>query len=515
MTMNAYSTFLLEWLAGNRPPNQLPISALCNCRCLFCSNDQNPFPIARNVFRPLGDIKHQLSLMSPSFEDPIRMSDSLPGRISEGEAFLHPHFFTILDLIRTKFLKNTLCFTTNASMLDEPFIRRLAAYRPMEINISMHSTQPRLWARIFRKPERDALTALQAPSLLRQYGMHLIGTIVPLPALCGWKDIEVTYEKLVRHGARSMILYQPGYTRLTPRKRITELRCPLPDFFSFVRRMKTRRPVPLDSYPDMESALDVNIPTIMEHTRHGNRKNNGETFQHVLWLASEAAAPQLAAPIRRHARTSGNRHTLIPVPNRTYGGNIICSGLLLVDDFMAAARNALRHHPDADLLLLPVAPFDSLLCDLRGSPACTVPEALRICTWVVSNNGSFNPLLSSGFIPGAHPRLTHVRRTMEQFHRVGRDGPADGTTLTLVDAFPMKVDDKRLSRTAFRRHMQAQRRRVSSATIHAVEFLDDTHALCMETCRLAGRERHCNRWTFLVRRPSGWKITALHHGKRT
>jgi len=126
----ADSIFLSEWLAGNRPPNQLPISAVCNSHCIFCSNRLNPFPVATGLFRDMADVKHQLSLM-PAHRDPIRLSDSLPGRIAEGEAFLHPQFFEILSLIRHKFVGNTLCFTTNASMLDEPFLKKLAAYRPI------------------------------------------------------------------------------------------------------------------------------------------------------------------------------------------------------------------------------------------------------------------------------------------------------------------------------------------------------------------------------------------------
>jgi hypothetical protein len=99
--------FVLEWFAGNRPANQLPISAVCNCHCLFCSNHLNPFPVVGGVFRDLEDIKLQLCSMVAN-DDPIRLSDSLPGRISEGEALLHPRLFEILELVRRKFFYNTL-----------------------------------------------------------------------------------------------------------------------------------------------------------------------------------------------------------------------------------------------------------------------------------------------------------------------------------------------------------------------------------------------------------------------
>jgi MoaA/NifB/PqqE/SkfB family radical SAM enzyme len=180
------SPFTLEWFAANRPQNQLPLSAVCNCHCLFCSNDLNPFPIERGIVRDIDDLKLQLAAMTAN-DGPIRLSDALPGRISEGEALLHPRLFEILDLVRRKFFYNPLCFTTNGSMLDEAFLARLAAYRPIEITLSMHSTIPESWSRIFGKrgDPPAAATAIAAPPLLKRLGMDLIGTIVPLPAVCG------------------------------------------------------------------------------------------------------------------------------------------------------------------------------------------------------------------------------------------------------------------------------------------------------------------------------------------
>jgi hypothetical protein len=149
------SIFLQEWLASNRMTNQLPISAACNSHCLFCSNRSNPFHVATGVFRDLEDVKLQLGAM-PRHEQAIRMSDSLPGRIAEGEAFLHPKFFDILELVRGKYLANPLCFTTNGSMLDEPFANQLARFRPIELTISMHSRRLDVWAHVFGMTQKES-----------------------------------------------------------------------------------------------------------------------------------------------------------------------------------------------------------------------------------------------------------------------------------------------------------------------------------------------------------------------
>jgi hypothetical protein len=38
----------------------------------------------------------------------------------------------------------------------------------------------------------------------------LRGAIVPLPHICGWNDIEKTYEHFISLGVKGMILWWPG-----------------------------------------------------------------------------------------------------------------------------------------------------------------------------------------------------------------------------------------------------------------------------------------------------------------
>lgn len=81
--------FVLEWFARNRPANQLPISAVCNCHCLFCSNHLNPFPVVGGVFRDLEDIRLQLCSMA-SNDDPIRAGLSALEKWPDDDLFLVP-----------------------------------------------------------------------------------------------------------------------------------------------------------------------------------------------------------------------------------------------------------------------------------------------------------------------------------------------------------------------------------------------------------------------------------------
>jgi len=82
LTLSKYMYETIAIGAGN----QLPISSVCNAKCIFCSNNMNPFPIYREGFRSLKDVKKGIALLDANNSVEIRIGDSLPGRISEGEA---------------------------------------------------------------------------------------------------------------------------------------------------------------------------------------------------------------------------------------------------------------------------------------------------------------------------------------------------------------------------------------------------------------------------------------------
>jgi wyosine [tRNA(Phe)-imidazoG37] synthetase (radical SAM superfamily) len=508
------SVFFREWLAGNRYQNQLPISAVCNSRCIFCSNNLNPFPIARGMFRDIEDIKHQLSLM-PLHKDPIRLSDSLPGRIAEGEAFLHPRFFDILKLIRRKYVSNTICFTTNGSMLDEPFLKELARFRPIEINISMHSTRPELWAKIFRKRRKDAEIALASLPLLKKYKMELVGTIVPLPRICGWNDIENTYENFAAHGAKSMILYWPGYTVCSASETVEKLQCPMEEFMDFADRMRARFNISLNPYPDMRALLTLPVKTVINRTLKGNLVNFGGAFRNVLWLTSEAAYGRIRSSLEECSVKVPNRHYAHPAKNETYGGNIIVSGLLMVDDFIKAGKAALDEWPDTELILVPKEPFDQLYRDLKGTAAYRISEELGRPVWVVEGCGCVNTLLDRPFRKKEDQEAKKILDTMNLFNAAFKDPAQIEKSLDMVDAYPLQTSAGHLTRKGLREYMlkasqlnEKQHRPFNQR----IEILDDARALCIENWPTYDEEKWVTRWTFLVKKEVGWRIDQVMTG---
>jgi len=505
--------FICEWLAGGQPSNQLPISAVCNSRCLFCSNHLNPFPVAGGFFRDIEDIKLQLCAMNAN-DDPIRMSDSLPGRISEGEALLHPRLFDILEMVRCKFFYNTLCFTTNATMLDSMFLKRLSAYKPIEINVSLHSLEPSFWARIFGQDPKRAETAISSLPLIRAHRMDLIGTIVPLPKICGWDDTERTYAHFVSQGASSVILYWPGHTKRTRPEVVADLECSLAEFTDFAERMKTAYRVPLIPHPDMVSPLRVRVAAIVAKTLRGNPKNGGGAYRKVVWLSSAAAFCRLESLVKEKTASAPNIHQVEAVENGTYGGNIMAAGLLMVEDFIRTGKKALEQWPDADLFLAPREPFDSLLHDLEGTPAYRIPEELGRPVWLVDAHGGIDPLLSTRLVTRRSTAHVPLREVMGRFNRARFEDADFEAGLDLIVSFPVETSQGALHRVTLRESIRAGRKLTEGVLPSAQRFemLDADHALCIETWPAKDSPGQINRWTRLVRQGSKWLIESISDG---
>lgn len=510
------SIFFQEWLAAGQHPEQLPISAVCNARCLFCSNRMNPFPIRRNVFRDIEDIKLQLSLGSANYEGDIQMSDSLPGRISEGEAFLHPRFFEILTLVRGKYLTNRLHFTTNALLLDAPFVQKLALFRPIEINVSLHSAQPKLWSRIFRIPEKRAKTALKAPTLLKAHRIDFTGTIVPLPRICGWNDLEETFDFLIDAGAKSIILWWPGFSKKTPDGLRKEIECPWGEFEDFAKRMRDKYPrFPIVPQPNLLELRRLPVRRIMNFTLQGNLKTFGGAFRRVLWLASEAAYPEISRMVKRFAREVPNKHVVFPVPNRSYGGNIRVSGLLMVADFLAAGRKALERWPDIDLVLIPKMAFDAFFRDLQKTPAYRIPEILERTTWLVSEQGSFLSLKGRGYV---QPEKDIQKILEKMLKLIDESILADrfDALSRMVAAFPIPTSEGLLKTREFREFLRRAKRHLSEEIAiekRVFEKLDDHRVVCMEDRPTADPSTVFSRWFFFKKTETDWKLEMFFFGQ--
>lgn len=355
MNTTRYSKYLLETLSTGTT-SQLPISATCNAKCLFCSNNNNPFPIRREEFRSLEDVKRGLCLIDPK-SPTISISDTLPGRMFEGEALLHPRIIEIFKLIRGR-TQAMIQLITNGTLLTEELIKKLVPFKPIFFTVSYHSDDPDNWCRAFGLGKDKYRIAHDSFFLLAKNGFFMNAVIVPLVKLYGYKDVENTINHL-RMYMKQIYFLSPAFSKKSPPRLRSALQTDNREFALFLNKLRKKYRLNLSFPEDPLAPLGFNPREIIGETlKH--------KFKNVAWLFSEAAYDRAALTLKSFNNTVPNEHRAFKVTNRSYGGTINCAGLLMVSDFRAAMKDISAKHKSSsfDLFVLPVLPFNRFGEDL-------------------------------------------------------------------------------------------------------------------------------------------------------
>ncbi|MEG6616611.1 DUF512 domain-containing protein [Peptococcaceae bacterium 1198_IL3148] len=193
--------------------NILPITSTCNVRCVFCSHHQNPANVESYRVAPLtiDQVKQALSFMDAS--KPVVIGESVT-KIMEGEPFTHPKCLQILQHIRSTMPKTPIQITTNGTLLDETTITRLKALAPITINLSINSSSCSMRYQLMG--DRRAQQAIDCVPLLNRHGIPFHGSMVAMPHVTGWEDLTHTVQYLDQHGAQTVRVFLPGYSKLAP-----------------------------------------------------------------------------------------------------------------------------------------------------------------------------------------------------------------------------------------------------------------------------------------------------------
>jgi hypothetical protein len=370
------SKYMYETVAhAGKSSVQLPISSICNAKCLFCANNMNPFPLHKIGFRSLEDVKKGISLLDPQAGE---ISLDLPGRLAEGEPLLHPDIFKILQLVRNKAPHSAIQINTNGTMLTKGFVKKLIPFKPMKLIISYHSDNPEYWQKIFNLGQKHYKTASESFYHLSMNGFLIEGVIVHLPNLVGYADIENTI-KTMKAWTNHVIILPPGYSHKASPELKKILDVDYCELSAFVIEMRKKYKIQLSLQTDLLSPLRLNPFRLMQRTFNAKYRN-------VLWLFSEAAYERAKRILEDWNPFVPNEHFAFMVKNYTYQGNITCSGLLMVSDFREAIKQALsaleKKRAKIDLVLLPPNAFDRFGNDLKGENYSMLGDEFEIHVWL-------------------------------------------------------------------------------------------------------------------------------------
>ncbi len=201
--------------------NILPLTSSCNLHCLFCSHLRVPPQLDIFKFPPLPQA--ELQELIPFLDSTARIIiGESSTRLCEGEPFTHPAILPLLFSLRERFPQTPLQITTNGTLLTQETmmdLRQLGGTTAkgdplLELIISINCSKPAARREILG--DRDPQRVIDGLQHCYDYGIPFHGSVVAVPHLTGWDDLENTLELLDTKGARTIRIFLPGTTRFTP-----------------------------------------------------------------------------------------------------------------------------------------------------------------------------------------------------------------------------------------------------------------------------------------------------------
>ncbi len=192
----------------------LPLTSACNTACAFCSHRFNPPEVNTRAVQPLSQADlHQLL---PTISDLTSLTiGEAASTIMEGEPLTHPAFAQIMQQIRAVATELPIKLTTNGILLSDQLLAFLESIQPIELTISLNSSTRQGRAQLM------GIHAGTAEDLLKRLATTKIpwqGSLVAMPQLVGVQDVLDTLQAAAKHGAETIRVFLPGFTRLTPER---------------------------------------------------------------------------------------------------------------------------------------------------------------------------------------------------------------------------------------------------------------------------------------------------------
>ena len=222
---NPHEEFLLGLRKGY---NNIVVTTMCNINCCFCSRLFNPFK-TEMYHRDFNDIIAEINACWPN---KMKMINSSISRMTDGEPFTHPRIWDILKYTRNKFqfkglnrLYDKIQITTNGTYLTEENLRKLEELKGIIVVHSINSTDPEDWMKLTGSSRKMAEIATSVPSLIKDFDIEYVPSIVAMPSVVGYEGIEKSIRDLAGYGAKSLRVFLPTYTKYASSEEQKMLSC--------------------------------------------------------------------------------------------------------------------------------------------------------------------------------------------------------------------------------------------------------------------------------------------------
>lgn len=242
--------------------NILPITSICKLNCIFCSHKNNPSEVETYSFGHLEFdlIKNMIEFLNP--EQPVFIGESA-SKIIEGEPFVHPKIYQILEFLRLRWPEIEIKITTSGSFLDLNKIELLKSLEPLKLNISLNGPAPE--ERVFLMNDINPENVFKLIPELKEHKLDFEASIVSMHHLKGFKYLQQTFEFLEAYQPQGLRIFMAGFSRYAEQNLIPN-KNQYKRLNDFVKNEKNKYSYPIIIEPQLISSLSAEINAVAADT---------------------------------------------------------------------------------------------------------------------------------------------------------------------------------------------------------------------------------------------------------
>lgn len=246
--------------------NILAITSRCDAACIFCSHLNNPpeVRVASVGERSYGDILATMDHLSG--DSPIYIGESA-SCVIEGEPMLHPRFDDILRELRRRFKHTPIAVTTNGHHLTRARVELLRDLMPITLCISINSSTVAGRKALMGDSEKQTGAVTGGIMLLGELFVPYHASLVAMPNLVGYDDIEATIRFLSDNNATSVHIFMPGFSDRADPEMFPDPETIHPELRAFIDRIADGVACPLLLEPSLVSDLIPSVSGVLRPLR--------------------------------------------------------------------------------------------------------------------------------------------------------------------------------------------------------------------------------------------------------
>jgi pyruvate-formate lyase-activating enzyme len=349
MTDRIYNAYELEYKRG-----AVNVGSKCNRACFYCSQFWNPADLMPNYngYLTLDEVKNFLKLVPDKHIECLGAGIT---RVNMGEFFFHPQALEILEYIRDEEF-SLYSIVTNGSLITEDMIRVIKEIDNNSIKRGLPSSY-QLATGTRNEAQSDDYGGIDLhltnySQKMRRVLENLDKYEVPYAIILIADRHEVDIGRIERwikemekHNPIFIRMELASWTKYATSDIIAKMEMPRSELNFLVEGWREKYPkheIKFWTGRDDAAHITLSLNWFMMNYRNYSKKENPNT----LFLCSEAVKDIFEPTIEIFQKRGYhfiNNYNVISVKNETFGGNVECAGLLLVDDYIAAIEKAMAN----------------------------------------------------------------------------------------------------------------------------------------------------------------------------